>query len=287
MLLTGVVMGLVESRKIVLGLTFGYYYITSLVYRRRLTTKQIIIGILLLLFVFFIFGPIVHIYRSELWFLPFNQRIDYLLSNAGKMIKLEYLVDYFSLVISRENALYHYQYFGQNLMFIDRFATIQHSDIVVESFLNRSEMGANILSRGFDLILPGFMNPDKSIISLEDQITWELGLRKYGVIGFPTVPLIACSFAATKWLGLAFIPLLIFILLFLVIKKIGPNIYGNVFAIFFLVPILLNAHQWSYSQYIVRIFRIFPVQIVLLLLIVLLYNKVFARIGSHKKVKVY
>ncbi|MBN1464713.1 hypothetical protein JXA02_03050 [candidate division KSB1 bacterium] len=283
MLATGSFMGLVESRKIILGLTFGYYFFTSLVYRRRLTVKQMVIAILLLLFVFFIFGPAVHMYRNELWFLPFDQRMDYLINNAGKMTQSEYLIDYFFLVINRENALYHYQYFGQNLLFIDRFATIQHNDIVVESFLNRAEMGAHILGRGFDLILPGFMNPNKSIISLEDQITWELGLRKYGVIGFPTVPLIACSFAATKWIGLVFIPLLVFIMLFLFIKKIGPSIQGNVFAIFFIVPILLNAHQWSYSQYIVRLFRIFPVQIILLFMIVFFYKNVIARRGRDKK----
>ncbi|MBN1558893.1 hypothetical protein JW998_01495 [candidate division KSB1 bacterium] len=283
MLLTGSVMGLVESRKIILGLTFGYYFFTSLVYRKTLTAKQVVVGMLLLLFVFFIFGPIVHMYRNELWFVPFDQRMDYLISNAGKMTQSEYLIDYFFLVISRENALYHYQYFGQNLLFIDRFATIQHNDIVVESFLNRAEMGAHILWRGFDLILPGFMNPNKSIISLEDQITWELGLRKYGVVGFPTVPLIACSFAATKWIGLAFIPLIVFTLLFIVIKKIGSNIDRNVFAIFFIVPILLNAHQWSYSQYIVRIFRIYPVQIVILLLIVFFYRNVIGRMRISKR----
>jgi hypothetical protein len=285
MLLTGVLMGLVESRKMLLALSFGYYFVTSLVYRKRFTSKQIIVSFLLLLFAFFIFGPIVHVYRNELWFLPFDKRIDYLMSNANKMVQVDFLIEYFRNVLERESLIYHYQYFGQNLMFFDRFATIQHNDIIIESFLNRAEMGAEILGRGFDMILPSFLNAGKSAISLEDQITWELGLRTYGVVGFPTVPLIACSFAATKWFGLAFVPLLVFVLLFLFLKKIGANIYQNVFSIFFFVPILLNAHQWSYPQYIVRLFRTFPIQIILLLMIVWFYKKVVTLPRKQKSIR--
>lgn len=274
MLLTGILMGLVESRKMLLALSFGYYFATSFFYRKRFTTKQIVVTILLVLFAFFIFGPIVHVYRNELWFLPFDKRIDYLMSNANKMIQVDFLIEYFRNVIERESFMYHYQYFGQNLMFFDRFATIQHNDIILDSFLNRPEMGAEIYGRGFDMILPSFINASKNVISLEDQITWELGLRTYGVVGFPTVPLIACTFAATKWIGLAFIPLLVFIVLFLFLKKIGANLYANVFTIFFFVPVFLNAHQWSYPQYILRLFRIFPVQIILLMIIVWFYNKI-------------
>ncbi|MBN1481479.1 hypothetical protein EH223_03865 [candidate division KSB1 bacterium] len=276
MILTGVIMGLFESRKVIVGLTFGYYFFTSFIYRHRITSRQIFVGILLVLFIFFIFAPIVHVYRTDLWFLPFSQRIDYMKSNADKMIQSNYLFDYFRRVFNQEYSLNSYQYFGQNLILIDRFATIQHSDLIIDSFMSRNEMGAELFIQGFDLILPSFINPNKRSISLGDQITWELGLRKYGVVGFPTVPVIASSFAAKKWLGVLVVPFFIFLLLFLFLKKVGADIRRNVFSIYFIVPILVGAHEWSHSQYIVRLFRLFPVQIILLLLIVFFYHKVRA-----------
>ncbi len=236
-LLTSIIMALVESRKMLLGLTFGNYFITSFVYRRRISVKQIIFGILLVLFIFFIFAPVVHVYRTDLWFLPFEQRFDYLVTNITKLVQSNYLFDYFRRVIYREYSLNNYQYFGQNLMFIDRFATIQHSDLIIDTFENRDAMGPEIMTRGFDLILPSFLNPNKRSLSLGDEITWEVGIRKYGVIGFPTVPLIGSSFAALKWVGVLFMPLVIFILLFLLLKKIGPDIRQKIFAIYFLVPV--------------------------------------------------
>ncbi len=285
MLVTGVIMGLVESRKMLLALSFGYYFATSFFYRKRFTSKQIIASILLALFAFFVFGPIVHVYRNELWFLPLDKRLDYLLENTGKMFQIDFLVEFFRSVIERGNLVYHYQYFGQNLMFFDRFATIQHNDIIIDSFLNRPEMGPHIYGRGFDQILPSFLNQNKSLISLEDQITWELGLRTYGVVGFPTVPLIACAFAATKWIGLAFVPLLVFFLLYLFLKKVGSTLYENVFAIYFFVPIFLNAHQWSYPQYILRLFRLFPGEVLMFIAIIWIYKHVHFRSGDVAKKK--
>ena len=233
-LLTGTLMGLVESRKMLLGLTFGYYFFTSFVYRYRITARQVIFGVLLLLFIFFIFAPIVHVYRTDLWFLPFQQRIDYIVSNAPNMIQSNYLFNYFRRVMNHEYSLNRYHYFDQNLVLIDRFATIQHSDLVIDSFQNRDVMGTEILWRGFGLILPSFLNPNKSSISLGDEIMWELGLRKYGTVGFATVPLIGSSFAAMNWVGVIIVPFVVFLLLFLAVKKIAPDIRHNIFAIYFI-----------------------------------------------------
>ncbi len=270
----GLLIGIVESRKLELGYTFLSYYLASFYFRRYFTKSQVMTFVVFVLFAFFVFGPIVHTFRTQLWFLSFNKRIEFLRDNWRTVFQPSQLEYYFSKLLSTERTSYEYAYFGTSLFFIDRFATIQHTDLIVDSVEDQNTLGAGVIAEGYEKLLPGFIYPQKSTISQADQITWELGLRRYGVIGFPTVPLLGHAYAALGWFGVFTIPLYIFIVLFLILKKIGSKLFQNIYAIFFLVPLLINIQQWTHTQYVYRLLREFPILAILLLLFIKSY-KVF------------
>lgn len=276
----GAVIGLVAGRKIELGYAFLSYYLTSFYFRRYVTKTQIATVALFLAFAFFIFGPIVHTFRSELWFMSFPHKVSFLRDNWQTMLSKSQLESFLDRVLSRRNSGYDFEYFGRNLFFIDRFATIQHIDLIIDTVEQQEQLGGSTLSRGYSRVLPRFLYSQKSTISQADEVTWELGLRKFGVIGFPTVPLIGHSFAAMGWLGVLFVPFYMFIILFLILKKVGWELHQNIFAIFFLTPLIINVHQWTHTQYVYRLLREFPLLILLLLFICGAY-KIFSSVKNR------
>ena len=274
LMVVGGVIGLVASRKIELAYTFLGFYVTSFYFRRYISKVQIGTVALFIMFAFFIFGPVVHTFRTELWFLNFPQKIDFLRDNWQSVFSKSKLDAFLDRVLSRRKSGYDFEYFGRNLFFIDRFATIQHIDLIIDTVEQQETLGSETLTRGYSRVMPRFLYSKKSTISQADEITWALGLRKYGVIGFPTVPLVGHAFAAVGWVGVLFVPFYMFIILFLILKKVGWNLYQNIFAIFFLVPLLVNVHQWTHTQYVYRLLREFPLLIILLLLLSGIYKMV-------------
>jgi len=267
LLIVGSIIGLVASRKIELAYTFLSYYLTSFYFRRFFSKKQVATLGLFIAFAFFVFGPVVHTFRSELWFLSFPQKMNFLRDNWSSMLNKSQLETFLDRVLSRRKNGYDFEYFGRNLFFIDRFATIQHIDLIIDTVEQQEQLGAGTLLRGYSRVLPRFLYSKKSTISQADEVTWELGLRKFGVIGFPTVPLVGHAFAALGWAGVFFVPFYMFIILFLILKKIGWRLHQNIYAIFFLVPLVVNVHQWTHTQFIYRLLREFPLLVLLLLFI--------------------
>lgn len=265
LLIVGAIIGLVASRKIELAYTFLSYYLTSFYFRRFISKKQVTTLALFVVFAFFVFGPVVHTFRSELWFLSFPQKVDFLRDNWRSVLNKAQLESFLDRVLSRRKNGYDFEYFGRNLFFIDRFATIQHIDLIIDTVEQQEHLGAATLLRGYSRVLPRFLYSEKSTISQADEVTWELGLRKFGVIGFPTVPLVGHAFAALGWAGVFFVPFYMFIILFLILKKIGWQLYQNIYAVFFLVPLVVNVHQWTHTQFIYRLLREFPLLVLLLL----------------------
>ncbi len=280
LIVVGSIIGIVESRKIELAYTFLSYYLTSFYFRRVISKTQIATLTLFIAFAFFIFGPVVHTFRSELWFLSFPQKVDFLRDNWRSVLSKQQLESLLTKVLSHRKSGYDFEYFGRNMFFIDRFATIQHIDLIIDTVEQQEALGGGTLLRGYTRVLPKFLYAKKSTISQADEVTWELGLRKFGVIGFPTVPLLGHAFAALGWFGVLVIPFYMFIVLFLILKKIGWNLYQNIYAIFFLVPLLVNVHQWTHTQYVYRLLREFPLLIILLLLMSGVY-KIFYRVKQR------
>ena len=267
LIVVGSIIGIIESRKIELAYTFLSYYLTCFYFRRAISKTQIATLALFIAFAFFIFGPVVHTFRSELWFLSFPQKVDFLRDNWRSVLSRQQLESLLAKVLSHRKSGYDFEYFGRNMFFIDRFATIQHIDLIIDTVEQQETLGGGTLLRGYTRVLPRFLYSKKSTISQADEVTWELGLRKFGVIGFPTVPLLGHAFAALGWFGVLVIPFYMFIILFLILKKIGWHLYQNIYAVFFLVPLLVNVHQWTHTQYVYRLLREFPLLIILLLLI--------------------
>ena len=253
------VMAFVNSRKIGLGFTMLSYLLPCIFFRGRVTKNQIVSLVATLCFAFFVFTPIAHTYRTKLWFLPFPQRIEFMVNNYSEIFSIRNIIESYNNI--SEQSLHRYNYFDRYSSFFDRFATVQINDDLISSTDNQGLFDSAFYLKDYTLLLPGFIYPNKDTIAIGDRLRWLYGLKKYGLIGFSTAPLISNGYAVGKHAVVFLLCFYIFVILFLVLKKVGWNLYENVFAIFFLFPLIIGIHQFSHDQFITKLFREIPVGI--------------------------
>lgn len=269
----GAGMALVDSRKIGMGFTFLSYILTCIFFRQQVTKKQIGAFIGFILLAFFIFTPIVHVYRSTLWFLPFTKKVEFIWNNYDNIFSPERIKDYY--LVTSERIYHRYDYFNRNMSFLNRFAAIQINDDLIAATDSRGLSNSKFYFTDYTLLLPGFIYPEKDTIALGDKLRWEYGLKKYGQISFAVAPLISNAYSVGKNIGVFILCFYIFLVLFLILKKINWNLYENVFAIFFFMPFVFAIHQFSHGQFISRMFREMLVQMVIFYFFHIAYSKIF------------
>jgi len=256
------VMALVESRKMGIGLLLVSHIGTCIFFRKRITNNQIITFFAVVLFAFFVFTPIVHIYRSTIWFLPLSQKIEFLYKNINDLSSLDRINDYYRQIQNRKPR--RYDYFATYMSFLDRFAAIQINDDLISATEDYGLSKSKFYFTDYTRILPGFLYPGKDTIPTGDKLRWEYGLKKYGQISFTTAPLICNAYSVGIGVAVFSLCFYIFLLLFLLFKKINWNLYENVYAIYFFVPFIFGIHQFSHDQFITKIFRELPINIFIL-----------------------
>jgi len=267
------VMSLIESRKIGLGLPFLSYLLTCIFFRKKITSNQVIAFCMLFLFAFFIFTPIAHTYRSTLWFLPFTQKVDFLYQNLEEVSSLETINDYYTQVTKVQH--HRYNYFNRNMLFLDRFAVVQINDELIAATENKGLSKSIFYLTDYSRVLPSFIYPNKNTIAIGDKLRWEYNLKEYGQISFTTAPLISNGYAIGKNLGVFILCLYIFLVLFLIFKKINWNLYENVFTIYFFIPFIIGIHQLSHHHFITKFFREIPINIIVLWFFYFFYFKIY------------
>jgi hypothetical protein len=271
----GVGMALVDSRKIGMGFTFLAYILTCIFFRQQVTKKQVGAFVGFILLAFFIFTPIVHIYRSTLWFMPFTKKIEFIWNNYDNIFSPEKIQDYY--LETSERIINRYDYFDRDMFFLDRFAAIQINDDLISATDSQGLSNSKFYLTDYTLLLPGFIYPEKDTIALGDKLRWEYGLKKSGRISFSTAPLISNAYSVGKNIGVFILCFYIFLVLFLILKKINWNLYENVFAIFFFMPLVFAIHEKSHGGFIMIMLREMPVQIATFFFFHIAYSKMFHR----------
>jgi hypothetical protein len=246
------------------------YFVTSLFYRKYFTLSQVTIGALGVVLLATLIAPMIQAYRAmDILELRWQERVELLERGAKVLLVDSRLEDYTRLVTERSAAGY-YDYFGEGSgqILIGRYASVQQIDPVIGEVSRRSAIGGTVIWPAFSRILPTFIYPEKPRLPQSYDIVVRLGLVKLGGGIYPTVPLLAQSYAGYGVAGLLIIPFLTFVVFLLTIKKLGWHLYRNVYAIFFsCMFIVVYGNQGDLGHYASTALRSFPTLAVVLWLL--------------------
>ena len=144
-------------------------------------------------------------------------------------------------------------------MLLGRYASVQQIDPVIASVNRHGTLGGSVIWPSFARALPSFIYPDKPRYIESYRLLVHLGLINPEGGKYPTVPLVAQSYAGFGVVGLLLIPFLTFLGYLLALKKLGWKLYRNVFTTFFFcVFTVVYANQGDFGQYAGSVLRGFP-----------------------------
>jgi hypothetical protein len=268
-------MSIVESRLTNIGLAFVSYFATAIFLRSKITSKQIVLSASMILFLFFVITPIVQYYRSTLWYIPIEQRINYVLDNFNEIYSPRNISYYYGKIKDKE--VDRYRYFGFNAGFIDRFAAVQINDDIISEVVRQGFYDSKFYYEDYVNMLPSFLYPNKDPFSTGDILRWHYGLRYSDSIGFTLAPLISNAYSAGGMILVFFFVLYCFLFLFLVLKKLNWNL-DNVYGIFFFLLLAIGIHQNAHYFFVNNLIRIIPMS----LLIFIIYETTYSFLAKIK-----
>jgi len=278
-LLACVAMGLIDNSKTEVALPIIAYFATSLFFVRGITRRQCVAGALGVVLMAAVIGPMIHAYRAlGIHDIPWRQRVGLLGRGVEDVLAhgdVAFYQEVASEVASMDFGSGYYDYFGKGSgqMLLGRYASIQQIDPVIATVNRRGLRGGSVIWPAFQRLVPTLLFPAKPRDTEGFLLLVQLGISDPEGNKYPTVPLIAQSYAAYGSTGVVLIPFLSFLSFLLALKKLGWRLYRNVFAIFFLcVFLVVYANQGDFSQYAEAVLRTFPLLAATLWLVSRLYR---------------
>jgi len=260
-----VVMGLIDNSKTEVALPIMAYLATSVFYRRGLTRGQSVAGALGIVLMAAVIGPMIHAYRAlGIHDMPWRERAALMergVTDALVHGDVKFYRQVVSEVASLDFGSGYYDYFGKGSgqMLLGRYASIQQIDPEIATVNRRGFRGVSVIWPAFPRLLPTFVYPNKPRDMESLVLLVQLGIMDPEGNKYPTVPLLAQSYAGYGITGVLVIPFLVFVGFLLALKKLGWNLHRNVFAIFFLcVFLVVYANQGDLGQYAEAVLRSFP-----------------------------
>ena len=271
-LLVGVFIGLLSNTKTQAALPVVSYFATLVFYRRGLPGRYITLLLVGGLVFVTVLVPMIQAWRylGEQQ-MTVAQRVGLIEKGSGEVIKGRNLEHFEQLaVIQFRGGIYNY--FGGNgraQTLLGRYASVQQIDPVIAQINRQGTIGGSVIWPALTRLLPKFIYPNKPKYDEGYHILVDLGLINPAGGKYPTVPLAGQVYAGYGWVGVAIIPFFTFLLFLVAIKKIGWNLYRNVFAIFFFSEfVIVYAGQGDLGQYAGAVLRSFPLFIIVFWLLV-------------------
>jgi len=261
MLIACVAMGMLDNSKTVVALPIVAYFATSVFYRGGVTLRQAGAGALGLMIMAAVIGPMIHAYRVlGIQEVGWRERVG-LIERGLANVSINGLFERYEHLSSSSFSSGYSNYFGDNRgqMLLGRYASIQHIDPVIATISKHGTVGGTVIWPSFARLVPSFISPDKPRNMEGYKILVHLGLIDPQGGKFPTVPLLAQSYAGYGIVGLLVIPFFTFLGFLLALKKLGWRLHRNVFAIFFFCMfVVVYGNQGDLSQYSGAVLREFP-----------------------------
>jgi len=284
-LLACVAMGLIDNSKARVALPIVAYFATTVFYNGGVTPRQCVAGAFGVVLMVAVIGPMIHAYRAlGIVDLPWRQRVGVMergVKDALTHGNVAFYKEVASEVATIDFGSGYYDYFGKGSgqMLLGRYASIQQIDPIIATIDRRGFRGGSILWPAFQRLTPTFLFPGKPRDTEGFVLLIQLGISDPEGNKYPVVPLLAQSYAAYGSVGVLLIPFLVFVGLLLAMKKLGWDLYRNVFAIFFFcVYVVVYANQGELNQYAEAVLRSFPLLAGALWLI----TRVFRTVGSPR-----
>ncbi|MHB8405662.1 MAG: hypothetical protein ACYDCJ_09600 [Gammaproteobacteria bacterium] len=234
-LTVAVFLGLLSNSKTYAAYPVVSYFATLLFFRRGLAWRQIILLALGLVFFVAVLVPMIQAWRylGEQQ-LTVAERIALIAKGSGAVLAGGKLGRYRELADIQFHGGY-YNYFGGNgrgQTLLGRYASVQQIDPVIAQVNRQGAIGGSVIWPALTRLLPKFIDPNKPKYIEGYHIIVALGLINLAGGKYPDVPLAAQVYAGYGMMGILLIPFITFTGFLLVLKKVGWNLYRNVYAIF-------------------------------------------------------
>lgn len=217
--------------------------------------------------------------------LGFSARIDLVVRGFEALISGNGLAAYMKNTATLWGGDY-YQYFGpngfgQNLA--GRYASIQQIDPVIAAAQKFGQFDYPLFVNAIKGSIPSILYHQKPMFGSSFDILVHYGLIPYYSGKFPTLPLVGQTYAVYGLVGGCVATFLVFFVFLLFLKKIGFDLYRNVFAIFFVVQFtIVYASQGVIEQYLDQTLREFPTWIILFIIIQKLPKRMLLIRSTHR-----
>jgi len=180
----------------------------------------------------------------------------------------------------------YYDYFRDSANWVviaGRYASVQQIDPVIARVQLWGLQNFPLVNSAMTAIIPHVIYSTKLPFSAAYYILLQLGFATIGGGKSPTLPMAGELYAVYGISGVVFGSLAVFIVFFLILKKLAWNLNKNVFAIFFFVDFtFVYASQGAVEQYLNAALRQFPTFALLILFMRYLINFGSRPIGSRQ-----
>ena len=260
---SSVFLGLIDNSKTLAALPVVSYFATVLFYRRGLPVHAAVILVIGGVLFAGIVAPVVHALRAlGQQEMSVDQRIDFITFNATRVLEAPQEFDRLAEIAAGRFEYGYYDYFGASgagQMLLGRYASVQQIDPVIAQVDLQGTYGGAAIWPGLVRLIPSSLYAGKPEYTEAYNTLVHYGLIHPDGGKFPTVPLAGQAYAGYEFGGLMIIPVLTFFAFLLIVKKLGWQLYRNVYAIFFFCTfVIVYASQGDFGQYMVATFRNFP-----------------------------
>jgi hypothetical protein len=255
--------GLIDNQKAMAALPVVGYFSTVLFYRRGLPMRSVVVLAIGVMLFATVIAPMTNALRAlGQQEMSLNQRIEFVASSTAKLVTAPQELDRFEQLVTAQLQNDFRNYFGENgaeQLLLGRYASVQYVDPVIAAVNRQGTRGGSAIWPAFIALVPSFVYPDKPEYgeAYETLVYYDLINPTAGK--YPVLPLAGQAYAGYGVVGLLVIPFLTFFGFLLVVKKLGWQLYRNVYAIFFFCSfVIVYVNQGDLSQYAGAALRNFP-----------------------------
>jgi hypothetical protein len=246
------------------------FVLTIFYFRIKIKARFIIYSCLFLVFYFFVFAPIIHLTRTDVF-----KTADF----SGKIAIIENM---FSSNLMNEFAgqsreIFNYNYYPSIHTFVvDRLEMIQDMDIPAGGIWRGNTIGWFPVQRAIESALPSFLVGNKSNISDADLIAYNAGYFPILITLNHTIGIFGSAYAMFLWPGLVFISLAVLFLYLLLLRlMVLPKLWYNLFGIYFLSRYVFVFSEQSVQALLIALLRFIPIDVILITVMVFLTANIY------------
>ena len=222
------------------------YVLTCIVFHYRFRPKHYLLLIIAAYIANFIIFPYALIARGIVRTGNFAENVSRSASMMGEIIQdpFKYRKQYDEQTSKKSSHYTQFDYYSHTSASLDRYTNIVWVDAIVDATINHGTTEWQTIMPPLEASLPRFLDPDKPYVQTGNLLAHRepgLGIGKKDTTTGISLCFFADAFSCFKWMGISVMPcLIIFCMMTLYRLLISERIWGNVFLLSILVPVIEN-----------------------------------------------